>query len=41
VLLILTRKNVSHCEVYVAGHIDAPLTVWLAERLQQAGLGAQ
>jgi hypothetical protein len=40
VLLILTRKNVSHCEVYVAGTIDRPLTAWLAERLKQVGLGA-
>jgi hypothetical protein len=40
VLLILSKKNVSHCEVYVAGNIDRPLTVWLAERLKQEGLGA-
>jgi hypothetical protein len=40
VLLILSKKNVSSCEVYVAGHIDPPLTVWLAERLKQEGLGA-
>jgi hypothetical protein len=38
-LLILTKKNISRCEVYVAGHIDRPLTIWLAERLKQAGLG--
>ena len=40
VLLILTKKNVSRCEVYVAGSIDRPLTVWLAERLKQEGFGA-
>jgi hypothetical protein len=40
VLLILSKKNVSHCEVYVAGNIDRPLTVWFAERLKQEGLGA-
>lgn len=40
VLLILTKKNVSSCEVYVAGNIDRPLTAWLAERLKQEGLGA-
>jgi hypothetical protein len=40
VLLILSKKNVIHCEVYVAGHIDRPLTAWLAERLSQEGLGA-
>jgi hypothetical protein len=40
VLLILSKKNVIHCEVYVAGHVDRPLTAWLAERLSQEGLGA-
>jgi hypothetical protein len=39
VLLILARKNVSRCEVYVGGTIDRPLTIWLAERLKQEGLG--
>jgi hypothetical protein len=40
VLLILSKKNVSSCEVYVAGHIDRPLTVWFTERLKQEGFGA-
>ena len=39
-LLILTKTNISRCEVYVAGHMDGPLSAWLAERLKQTGLGA-
>jgi hypothetical protein len=40
VLLMLARKNVAAPEVYVGGMIDAPLSDWLAERLDEAGLTA-
>jgi hypothetical protein len=40
ILLIISRRNVSDCEVYVAGHIDRALSNWFAEQLKQAGIGA-
>ena len=40
ILLIISRRNVSDCEVYVAGHIDRALSNWFAEQLKQAGVGA-
>ena len=41
ILLIVARKNVSGCEIYVAGHLDRSLTAWFEEQLKQAGIGAQ
>lgn len=38
VYLVLGRKSVVS-DVYVGGAIDGPLSVWLARRLQEAGLG--
>ena len=38
-LLILSRNNVTGCEIYVAGNLDCPMTVWFAEQLKLAGLG--
>ena len=38
-LLILSRNNVTGCEIYVAGNLDRPMTVWFAEQLKLAGLG--
>ena len=38
-LLILSRNNVTGCEIYVAGNLDHPMTVWFAEQLKLAGLG--
>jgi len=40
VLLVLAKENVTTSEVYVSGTLDAPLTLWFAERLTEAGLGA-
>jgi hypothetical protein len=40
VLLTLAKKQVASSEVYVGGVVDRPLTGWLTERLEQAGLGA-
>jgi hypothetical protein len=40
VLLTLAKNNVTSSEVYVGGVPDGALSVWLAERLQEAGLGA-
>jgi hypothetical protein len=40
VLLTLSRRNVSGVEVYVGGVVDRSLTVWLAERLKEAGIAA-
>jgi hypothetical protein len=40
VLLTLAKRQVVASEVYVGGVLDAPLSDWLAERLQNAGLGA-
>ena len=40
VLLVLGRRNVTMSEVYVGGVLDRPLTVWLAERLKETGMGA-
>jgi hypothetical protein len=40
VLLTLGKKGVTASEVYVGGVLDQPLTVWLAGRLKDAGLGA-
>ena len=39
-LLTLGKKNVTSSEVYVGGVIDKPLSLWLAGRLKDAGLGA-
>lgn len=41
VLLTLARTNIASSEIYIGGAIDRPMSVWLAERLQQTGLGAQ
>jgi hypothetical protein len=38
-LLILSRNNVTGCEIYVAGNLDRPMTIWFAEQLKLAGLG--
>jgi hypothetical protein len=40
VLVTLSRRNVSGVEVYVGGVADHALTVWLAERLKEAGIAA-
>lgn len=40
VLVTLARKHVGMSEVYVGGKVDAHLTLWLASRLNEAGLGA-
>jgi hypothetical protein len=40
VLLTLAKKQVVNPEVYVGGAIDRALTLWLAERLKEAGLSA-
>jgi len=37
--LILSRNNVTGCEIYVAGNLDRPMTIWFAEQLKLAGLG--
>jgi hypothetical protein len=38
VLLTLARTQIVNPEVYVGGALDRPMTVWFAERLEQAGL---
>jgi hypothetical protein len=40
VLVMLAKKNVEACEVYVAGKLEPDLTRWLAARLSDKGLGA-
>ena len=40
VLLVLAKRNVTMSEVYVAGALDRPLTVWFAEQLKETGVGA-
>jgi hypothetical protein len=40
VLLTLAKKNVASSDVYVGGVPDQALSVWLSERLREAGLGA-
>jgi hypothetical protein len=40
VLLTLAKNHVAASEVYIGGVVDAPLSGWLAGRLQHAGLGA-
>jgi len=39
VLLTVASKSVVRSEVYAAGAIDGPLTLWFAERLKNAGFG--
>lgn len=39
VYLTLAKNNVTSSDVYVGGVLDGPLTVWLAGRLKDAGLG--
>jgi hypothetical protein len=39
VLLVLGKKDVTASEVYAGGVIDKPLTLWLADRLKDVGLG--
>ena len=39
VLLTLGKKGVTSSEVYVGGVMDQPLSVWLAGRLKDVGLG--
>lgn len=39
-LLVLDKKAVASSEVYVGGVGDAAASLWFAERLKQAGLGA-
>ncbi len=39
VLLVLGKDSVTRSEVYVGGTLDAPLTLWCGERLNEAGLG--
>jgi hypothetical protein len=39
VMLILGKTGVTSSEVYVGGLIDGPLSIWLAGRLKDAGLG--
>src|SRR5215813_1265889 len=41
VLLVLAKHGATMSEVYVSGALDRPMTVWFAERLNEAGLGAQ
>src|SRR5262245_35383819 len=41
VLLVLAKDGVTMSEVYTSGVLDRPLTAWFAERLEEAGLGAQ
>jgi hypothetical protein len=41
VLLVLASNSVTMSEVYTSGVLDRPLTAWFAERLNEAGLGAQ
>jgi hypothetical protein len=40
VLLTLAKNNVAICEVYVGGKVEPGLTIWLAGRLKDKGLGA-
>jgi hypothetical protein len=40
VLLTLAKNNVAMCEVYVGGKVEPGLTIWLAGRLKDKGLGA-
>jgi len=39
VYLTLAKNSVTSSDVYVGGVLDGPLTVWLAGRLKDAGLG--
>jgi hypothetical protein len=39
VYLTLAKNSVTSPDVYVGGVLDGPLTVWLAGRLKDAGLG--
>ena len=39
VLLVLDRHRVTMSEVYVGGIVDRPLSLWLASRLAEVGLG--
>ncbi|WGD54092.1 hypothetical protein QA641_09385 [Bradyrhizobium sp. CB1650] len=39
VLLVLAKRNVTMSEVYVGGIVDRPLSLWLAARLEEVGLG--
>jgi hypothetical protein len=38
VFLILGKKQVTVSDVYIGGLIDAHLSIWLTERLKEAGL---
>ena len=38
VLLTLGKTHVASSEVYVGGRIDAPMSLWFAERLKETGL---
>jgi hypothetical protein len=40
VLLTLAKKHVAASEIYVGGTVDPWLSIWLAVRLKEAGLGA-
>jgi hypothetical protein len=39
VLFVLGKKQVTSSEVYVGGLVDQALSLWLAERLKELGLG--
>ena len=39
VLFVLGKTNVASSEVYVGGRVDKALSLWLAERLKDLGLG--
>lgn len=39
-LVILGKEGVASSEVYVGGKLDQSLSIWFAERLKDAGLGA-
>jgi hypothetical protein len=39
VLFVLGKTNVASSEVYVGGRVDKALSLWLAERLNDLGLG--
>jgi hypothetical protein len=39
VYLVLGKNSITSSDVYVGGVIDKPLSIWLAGRLKDAGLG--
>jgi hypothetical protein len=38
VMVTLAKKNVTHTEIYAGGKVDAPMSIWFAERLKESGL---